>query len=187
MSIILKGIIRLFSSLSSLGGSTGSKTLCMPGDGEIWVRVPDSAITFFFKPEMDFAAYPQRDFITNNYAFYDKYNYLNDEALKGLGIFPLVSVDFFCLSINLMELLILMLGNLCHGGRVSNSTLYDRKIIVIAGESASLHFMLEILLLRESQQLFTSCITTGLPALFISDFSCRQNNSEIMNISTFIF
>ncbi len=86
-----------------------------------------------------------------------------------------------------MELLILMLGNRRHCGRVSNSTLHDEKIIVIAGESASLHFMLEISSLRESQQLFTSCITTGLLALFISDFSVDKNNSEIMNISTFTF
>ena len=82
-----------------------------------------------------------------------------------------------------MELLILMLKNRRHCGRVSNSTLHDGKIIVIAGESARLHFTL----LRESQQLFTSCITTGLSALFISDFAGDKNNSEIINISTFTF
>ena len=46
-SVAINFVIRPSSLLSSLGGSTGSKTLCMPGEGEIWVRVPDSTITFF--------------------------------------------------------------------------------------------------------------------------------------------
>ena len=76
-------------------------------------------------------------------------------------------VDFFCLSVNLIELLILMLKGCCHSGRVSNSTLHDGKIITVAGESASLYFTL----LQESPQLFISCITRDLSTLFISDFS----------------
>ncbi len=52
-----------------------------------------------------------------------------------------INVDFFCLSVNFMELVILMLGNRRHCGRVSNSTLHDVKIVVIAGESATLHCM----------------------------------------------
>ena len=47
VSVTINFIIRPSSLLSSLGGSTGSKTLCMPGEGEIWVRVPDSTNIFF--------------------------------------------------------------------------------------------------------------------------------------------
>ena len=50
--------IRAFESLTSRGGSTGIKTLCMPGEGErVGVRVPDAATSFFFLSFMSFLSY----------------------------------------------------------------------------------------------------------------------------------